>query len=507
MINGEDVFFLTYLGQLELAGAATSLSRSELELLVLIDGKSTVSQLQASAANRAPAAMITVLDKLLRSEHIALQEIDLGDFFGNSAPRGAAGEMPSESAIANGVSTLLQDGYTVRIARRPSTELKFAHGKKPMVMIVEDDPQLAQNMSTVLARAGFVPRVAGNREQIVAALRQAPLPDLVLLDVKLPDTDGFNVLARMRQHPMLKEVPVIMVTGSATREAVLKGLQGGANGYVTKPFQIDVLIKAVRTVLGTEAGDGEAVPERSPRAAESAPSAKNVIPAAKPAGQPISEGSSRLAKYKQLAQAKRSDENKPDTPQEVAALVSGAVEKAYRYLKEFTEQLYLVKPAYARQYSVVGVPKFDGLVWEGSRIDFRTREISPAFKAYEQLTLHYRWSAGKLLRASRESPAEEQLIKLLRETRIEFTTQEERNQRGSVVRTTFIIPCVVKASLHLLGNFDTGKLTLSMRNVEHFGTLERVISPEAITEESLDELAGYIIGESSSLGLMLPKSG
>jgi DNA-binding response OmpR family regulator len=54
-------------------------------------------------------------------------------------------------------------------------------------------------------------------------LSHAVAPDLVLLDVMLPDIDGFEVLGRMRQHPALKAVPVIMLTGKATREAVLKG--------------------------------------------------------------------------------------------------------------------------------------------------------------------------------------------------------------------------------------------------------------------------------------------
>ena len=72
----------------------------------------------------------------------------------------------------------------------------------------------------------------------------------MLLDVQLPDLDGFDVLSRIRQHPLLKTVPVIMLTGEATRGAVLKGIHGGADGYVTKPFQIDVVMKAVKTVLG-----------------------------------------------------------------------------------------------------------------------------------------------------------------------------------------------------------------------------------------------------------------
>ena len=270
IINSEDVYFLMHLGQSELAAAGTSLSRSELELLVLIDGKATVSQVQASAGHLAPSEVIKVLDKLLRSEHIALQQFDLGDFFGAGAPGEWKGEMPSNSVIARGVSTLQQDGYVVRIARRPPSEPMLARDHKLTVMVVEDELQLAENMRTVLRLAGFVARVAANREQIVAALRQPPLPDLVLLDVMLPDTDGFSVLSRMRQHPMLREVPVIMVTGTATREAVLKGLLGGANGYITKPFQIEVLVKAVKTVLGIEASDQKAVPESSRGAADSA---------------------------------------------------------------------------------------------------------------------------------------------------------------------------------------------------------------------------------------------
>ena len=66
----------------------------------------------------------------------------------------------------------------------------------------------------------------------------------------LPDIDGFEVLGRIRSHPSLKALPVVMLTAKATRESVLKGLHLGADGYVTKPFEIEVLMDAVRTVLG-----------------------------------------------------------------------------------------------------------------------------------------------------------------------------------------------------------------------------------------------------------------
>jgi len=68
----------------------------------------------------------------------------------------------------------------------------------------------------------------------------------------LPDIDGFDVLARVRQHDAMKDVRIIMMTAKATREAVLKGLERGADGYVTKPFEVDVLLKAVKTVAGVK---------------------------------------------------------------------------------------------------------------------------------------------------------------------------------------------------------------------------------------------------------------
>ena len=518
MINSEDVYFLTYLGQSELAAAGTSLSRSELELLVLIDGKATVSQVQASAGQLAPSEVIKVLEKLLRTEHIALQEFDVGDIFDASAPGEWKGEMPSDSAIARGISTLQQDGYMVRIARRPPTERKLAQGKKLMVMVVEDEQRLAENMRMVLAHAGFVSRVAANREQIVAAFRQPPLPDLVLLDVTLPDTDGFSVLARMRQHPMLGEVPVIMVTGAATREAVLKGLQSGANGYVTKPFQIDVLVKAVKTGLGIEASEQGTVPGSALSGAKSAHG--EATPAAHPAAAPAAtpsapaapsapEGGSRLAKLKQLALAKQLEEEKQkpqETQEEKNARVSRAVERAYRFLKEFTEHLNVVKPAYAKEYTIVGVPNFDGLVWQGGSIDFRTRETSPITILYEQLTLKFRLSANKQLRVTRDTPADAKLKQLLLDTMIGFSTEQERSERGSILRTTFILPCEVQASLQLIGKFDTGKLLLKTSNIGSFGMMEHVLVPEAVTEESLDEFTGFILGESSRIGPLLLKN-
>ncbi|MDP1565218.1 MAG: response regulator, partial [Polaromonas sp.] len=119
--------------------------------------------------------------------------------------------------------------------------------------VVDDEPMLAKFIQSYLMFEGFKVRVASNREEVITEFRKQPAPDLILLDVVLPDADGFDILLRLRQHPLLKDVPVIMLTGKATREAVLKGLAAGADGYVTKPFEADALMHVVRTVLGMPA--------------------------------------------------------------------------------------------------------------------------------------------------------------------------------------------------------------------------------------------------------------
>lgn len=259
-------------------------------------------------------------------------------------------------------------------------------------------------------------------------------------------------------------------------------------------------------------GDPKA-PVASPGAAAASarPGEARVAPApplapAPPAAAFVPATGGLLAQLRQAALAKQMEEQKPDPKALAIPRVSRAVEKAFLYLKELAVQLNLTKPAYAKDYTIVGVPKFDGLHWEDAQIDFRTRELSPITKVYERLTLQFRLSANKQLRVTRDSPADERLKQMLLDTKIGFTTQQERSERGSVVRTTFVLACEVRASLELVGNFDTGRLLLRTRNIEHFGLLEHILFPEAITDGSLDELTAFILGKSSRIGPLLLNS-
>ncbi len=261
MILEGDVFELTAKGQNELRGSATSLAPAVLEVLILIDGKSTVGETAARARTSGGEAVVNILAALLRDGLIDFVKdqagaLDFVDFFQTKGPVKPSVAATTKAKKESAATTLLlqQQGYFVRIVRRAGHRKAPDENKALSVLVVEDEPYLANLLKHVLTKEGFNVRTAKNRDEIVAEFRQPPRPDLVLLDVTLPDVDGFLVLLRIRQHPGLKTLPVIMLTAKATRDAVLKGLAGGADGYITKPFEIDVLLKAVSVVLGQSEG-------------------------------------------------------------------------------------------------------------------------------------------------------------------------------------------------------------------------------------------------------------
>jgi CheY-like chemotaxis protein len=253
VLYDQAIFGLTAQGQDELKSGATTLSPTELELLVRIDGTLAVAQIRAGTADVPPAAFDRALDVLQARWLIAPVVLDTFSFQLQTELDTFSNAQSGEDADA-GVRSLKRSGYFVRIARKPPHLVPPVPGAARTAVVVEDDSHLAGFVSSWLGFEGFATRVAGNRQQVLEEFRKPPVPDLVLLDVVLPDINGFDVLASLRRHPAFRQVPVIMLTGKATRESVLKGLAGGADGYVTKPFEPEALMKAVHTVLGKDEG-------------------------------------------------------------------------------------------------------------------------------------------------------------------------------------------------------------------------------------------------------------
>ncbi len=257
IIKDADVFALTDKGNAELRAAGTSLSATELQVLIHIDGKTPVEQIAKASPNLTAAEIVEILKNFFGSRLVTNATEPSSDglesgFFSIDVPAGFFSSLTQQddAEAEQGASSLKQDGYYVRIARKPPEKREVKEGQKFTILVVDDDPDLAKLLRTYLTFEGFIPRLAGNRAEFLAMLRQSPMPDLVLLDVELPDVNGFDILAKMRQHAVLKAIPVIMLTGEATRLAVLKGLLAGADGYVTKPFEPEAVTSAVKAVLG-----------------------------------------------------------------------------------------------------------------------------------------------------------------------------------------------------------------------------------------------------------------
>ena len=152
-----------------------------------------------------------------------------------------------EEAAVIGGQKLRSDGYFVNVVQRAGGPTASA---EPVVLVVEDDPGTAGVIGAVLTKAGFKTRAAANLQSILKGVNARPRPDVILLDVMLPDANGFAVLERVRRHPELSRVPVVMLTSLAEPSDVAKGLALGANGYLSKPARPTVLVTAIRHVLG-----------------------------------------------------------------------------------------------------------------------------------------------------------------------------------------------------------------------------------------------------------------
>ena len=125
-----------------------------------------------------------------------------------------------------------------------------------MIYIVEDDPNIREIESYALKNSGFDTAEFDCGQAFFAAC-EGRTPELVILDVMLPEEDGLSILRRMRQRSDLRRVPVIMVTAKATELDAVKGLDSGADDYITKPFGVMEFISRVRAVFRRISPQGE----------------------------------------------------------------------------------------------------------------------------------------------------------------------------------------------------------------------------------------------------------
>lgn len=203
-----------------------------------------------------------ILEWLAELEELGLVEsrpekaADDLDFTGNfKVPQLIAedrAQLARESQAAGGV--LERKGVYLaaeRLQHRAPSEKAPA---ETVVLIVEDDPDQLALAQLRVRMAGFAARTADSAAALQAALARSEPPDVLLLDILLPDGDGFDILARLRSNPKHALLPVVMLTVKDSPMDIERGLALGADGYVVKPYSKKLLEDVLSQVLRLDAG-------------------------------------------------------------------------------------------------------------------------------------------------------------------------------------------------------------------------------------------------------------
>ena len=119
-----------------------------------------------------------------------------------------------------------------------------------LIYIVEDDESIREIETIALKNSNYIVSAFENAKEFYKKLDEL-VPDLILLDVMLPDESGYDIVRKLRKRPATQDIPIIMVTAKTTEMDMIKGLAGGADDYIKKPFSIMELITRVKAVSYT----------------------------------------------------------------------------------------------------------------------------------------------------------------------------------------------------------------------------------------------------------------
>ena len=117
-----------------------------------------------------------------------------------------------------------------------------------LIYIVEDDESIREIETIALKNSNYIVSAFENAKEFYKKLDEL-VPDLILLYVMLPDESGYDIVRKLRKRPATQDIPIIMVTAKTTEMDMIKGLDGGADDYIKKPFSIMELITRVKALL------------------------------------------------------------------------------------------------------------------------------------------------------------------------------------------------------------------------------------------------------------------
>jgi len=120
--------------------------------------------------------------------------------------------------------------------------------KKPLIMIVDDIPRNIQILASFLDRENFEIVAATNSKESITMVKELN-PDLILLDIMMPEKDGYSICKTLKSDNNTKEIPIIFMTAKSGSDDIIKGFEVGGNDYITKPFKPQELLARVKSQI------------------------------------------------------------------------------------------------------------------------------------------------------------------------------------------------------------------------------------------------------------------
>lgn len=256
-----DSFSQTAKGKAEFAAKPGKLTPGLKTLLGMIGDKVTIADLKIKLPQVPVDKLTAALDRLVADGYLQRAAVpvrmhsdaslDFTRFINRPVKEPTLQQKRHAEATLAGIRPSKKAGYHVNIVNRPAKRVTpRAGGDKYTVLLIDADEANALIMARALLLAKFDTRAAAEREEIVAELNRQPPPDAVAMDVELPDVIGLELLGRMRDHPVYKTIPIIVMTAKVEHDDVVAALAYGASGFITKPFKPEALLESVRAVLG-----------------------------------------------------------------------------------------------------------------------------------------------------------------------------------------------------------------------------------------------------------------
>jgi CheY-like chemotaxis protein len=259
----EIAYAKTATGKAEVAAKPGKLPTGLKTLLGLIEN-STVAELQGKLPQVPLDKLNAALDRLFVDGYIEIAaaaaaaapatpdaDLDFAQFINRPVKEPTIQQIQKAEATLSGIRPSKKAGYYVHIVNRSAKRIApHAGGDKYTVLVIDADQANVLVIARALLLAKFETRAAARQDEIVDQLNKQPPADVIAMDMVLPDVIGLELLGRLRDHPIYKSAPIIVMTAKAEHGDVVAALAYGANGYMTKPFKPEALVDSVQAVLG-----------------------------------------------------------------------------------------------------------------------------------------------------------------------------------------------------------------------------------------------------------------